>query len=168
MFAAGGFEDEALARAAALGAREYERRFGYTFLVCGQGRTARQILAAQATRLNNDPRMERLVVRAELAAITRVRLVTLLTRSARATWPAQPARPGYRASPDGYPPQRLLSAVSTVPTASAPTGPGAARPGAAGGIGGANGPGGGPGHGAGPARTNGPAADTGPGLRDAA
>jgi 2-oxo-4-hydroxy-4-carboxy-5-ureidoimidazoline decarboxylase len=114
VFAAGGFEDEDLARAAALGAREYEQRFGYVFLVCGQGRTARQILAALATRLTNEPRMERQVVRAELAAITRVRLVTLLARPPLDPRPAQPPRPGRRAALAGRPPQRLLSAVSTV------------------------------------------------------
>lgn len=130
VFAAAGFEDEALAEAAGHGAREYERRFGYVFLVCGQGRTARQILAALSTRLNNDPRMERLVVRAELAAVTRVRLVTLLTHPARATWPAQPAYPGYRASAGGHAPQRLLSAVSTASAASAPSG-GSVLPGGA-------------------------------------
>lgn len=130
VFAAGGFEDESLARAAADGARAYEQRFGYVFLVCGQGRTARQILAGLSTRLNNDPRMERLVVRAELAAITRVRLVTLLTRPARTTWPAQPARPGYRASQGGHAPQRLLSAVSAASTASA-AGGGSGTPGGA-------------------------------------
>ena len=119
VFAAGGFEDEDLARAAALGAREYEQRFGYVFLVCGQGRTARQILAALATRLTNEPRMERQVVRAELAAITRVRLVTLLARPPLDPRPAQPPRPARRAALAGHPPQRLLSAVSAVSTVSA-------------------------------------------------
>jgi 2-oxo-4-hydroxy-4-carboxy-5-ureidoimidazoline decarboxylase len=77
-FAASGFEEEPLARAVALGAREYEERFGYVFVICGQGRTAHQTLAALSTRLNNEPRTERLVVRAELAAIARIRLVKLL------------------------------------------------------------------------------------------
>lgn len=77
-FAASGFEEEPLARAVALGAREYEDRFGYVFVICGQGRTAHQTLAALSTRLNNEPRTERLVVRAELAAIARIRLVKLL------------------------------------------------------------------------------------------
>ena len=49
-FAASGFEEEPLARAVALGAREYEERFGYVFVICGQGRTAHQTLAAQIGR----------------------------------------------------------------------------------------------------------------------
>ena len=113
VFAAGGFEDEDLARAAAIGAREYEERFGYVFLVNGRGRTARQILAALATRLGNEPRLERQVVRSELAAITRVRLVTLLARPAWDTHPAQPSRSARRAALAGHPPQHLLSAVSS-------------------------------------------------------
>jgi 2-oxo-4-hydroxy-4-carboxy-5-ureidoimidazoline decarboxylase len=80
VFAASGFEEESLAQAAVLGAREYEERFGFVFLICGRGRTARQTLAALSTRLNNEPQMERLVVRAELAAIARIRLAKLLAR----------------------------------------------------------------------------------------
>ncbi len=72
-------EQDPLARAVALGAREYEDRFGFVFLICGQGRTAQQTLAALSARLTNEPRMERLVVRAELAAIARARLVRLLS-----------------------------------------------------------------------------------------
>jgi len=109
-FAVGGIDDEPLARAVALGAREYEERFGFVFLICSQGRTTQQTLAALSTRLTNDPRAERLVVRAELAAIARIRLVKLLaqpqppvrqrpplnvsgprTAPAGATWRAAPA-----------------------------------------------------------------------------
>jgi len=80
---AGDAEQDPLARAVALGAREYEERFGFVFLICSQGRTSQQTLAALSARLNNEPRMERLVVRAELAAITRARLVRLLARPPR-------------------------------------------------------------------------------------
>jgi len=83
VFAASGFEEEPLAQALALGAREYEKRFGFTFLICSQGRTAHQTLTALSTRLDNEPWMERLVVRAELAAIARIRLVKLLAQQAR-------------------------------------------------------------------------------------
>ena len=66
--------DETTALALAAANEAYERRFGFTFLICAAGKTASQILAALQDRVGNDPDAEREVVRAELAAIVRLRL----------------------------------------------------------------------------------------------
>jgi 2-oxo-4-hydroxy-4-carboxy-5-ureidoimidazoline decarboxylase len=57
---------------------EYERRFGYVFLVCATGRAPEQLLGALHERLDNDPQTEQDVVRRELAAIARLRLARVL------------------------------------------------------------------------------------------
>jgi 2-oxo-4-hydroxy-4-carboxy-5-ureidoimidazoline decarboxylase len=59
--------------------REYERRFGWVFLVFASGRTPADVLAAARDRLANDEATEREVVRAELAKITQLRLHRLLS-----------------------------------------------------------------------------------------
>ena len=56
----------------------YEQRFGHVFLVCATGRTPLQILEALTERLDNDERTEQAVVRRELAAIVRLRLLKIL------------------------------------------------------------------------------------------
>ncbi|MCW2494147.1 MAG: decarboxylase [Jatrophihabitans sp.] len=53
----------------------YEQRFGHVFLICATGRSAEQMLAALQQRLGNPTAMERDVVRAELQAIVRLRLI---------------------------------------------------------------------------------------------
>ena len=58
----------------AAGNAAYERRFGHVFLICAAGRSAADMLAAQARRMGNDPAAEREVVRAELLAIVALRL----------------------------------------------------------------------------------------------
>jgi 2-oxo-4-hydroxy-4-carboxy-5-ureidoimidazoline decarboxylase len=60
------------------GNRAYEQRFGHVYLVCASGRGAEELLAVLRGRLDNDPVTERAVVRAELAAINRLRLDQLL------------------------------------------------------------------------------------------
>jgi 2-oxo-4-hydroxy-4-carboxy-5-ureidoimidazoline decarboxylase len=60
------------------GNRVYEQRFGHVYLVCASGRSAEELLAVLRGRLDNDPVTERAVVRAELAAINRLRLDQLL------------------------------------------------------------------------------------------
>lgn len=60
------------------GNREYERRFGHTFLICASGRSADEMLAALRARLGNDVATERAVVHDELRKITRLRLERLL------------------------------------------------------------------------------------------
>lgn len=64
--------------ALAEGNRAYEGRFGHVYLVCASGRGAEELLAVLRGRLGNDERTERRVVRAELAAINRLRLDQLL------------------------------------------------------------------------------------------
>jgi 2-oxo-4-hydroxy-4-carboxy-5-ureidoimidazoline decarboxylase len=53
---------------------EYERRFGHVFLICATGLSTDDILAALRTRLANDERAERAVVREELRKIAALRL----------------------------------------------------------------------------------------------
>ncbi|MEU4835279.1 2-oxo-4-hydroxy-4-carboxy-5-ureidoimidazoline decarboxylase [Streptosporangium sp. NPDC023615] len=60
------------------GNRAYERRFGHVYLVCATGLSAAELLDRLTGRLGNDEGTERDVVRAELAAITRLRLAKLL------------------------------------------------------------------------------------------
>jgi 2-oxo-4-hydroxy-4-carboxy-5-ureidoimidazoline decarboxylase len=64
--------------ALAAGNRAYEERFGHVYLVCATGRSADELLAILRERLRNDPTTERRVVRAELAAINRIRLDRLV------------------------------------------------------------------------------------------
>ena len=53
---------------------EYEQRFGHVFLICATGLTSAQMLAALRERLGHDEAAERVVVRAELTKIVRLRL----------------------------------------------------------------------------------------------
>ncbi|WP_028936003.1 2-oxo-4-hydroxy-4-carboxy-5-ureidoimidazoline decarboxylase [Pseudonocardia spinosispora] len=64
--------------ALAEGNRAYEERFGHVYLVCASGRGAEELLAVLRDRLDNDPATEWRVVRAELAAINRLRLARVL------------------------------------------------------------------------------------------
>jgi 2-oxo-4-hydroxy-4-carboxy-5-ureidoimidazoline decarboxylase len=64
--------------ALAEGNREYERRFGHTFLICASGLSADEMLAALRARLGNDEAAERAVVREELRRIARLRLERML------------------------------------------------------------------------------------------
>lgn len=74
--AAGAAADTLAALAA--GNREYERRFGYTFIVCATGRSAAQMLDLLHRRLDHPPADELRVAAAEQRAITRLRLAKLL------------------------------------------------------------------------------------------
>ena len=65
-------------RALADANREYERRFGYIYIVCATGRTADELLATVAERLRNDPDTELLIAAEEQRRITRLRLEKLL------------------------------------------------------------------------------------------
>jgi 2-oxo-4-hydroxy-4-carboxy-5-ureidoimidazoline decarboxylase len=58
---------------------EYEKEFGYVYLVCATGRTAEELLGILTERLENDPDTERRVMRSELAKINRLRLERLLS-----------------------------------------------------------------------------------------
>ena len=58
---------------------EYERRFGYTFLVSATGKTAAEILAILERRLRNEPGDELQVAADQQRMITDLRLAKLLT-----------------------------------------------------------------------------------------
>lgn len=66
---------EALAR----GNEEYERRFGYIFIVCATGKSAGEMLGLLQARLPHDPDTELKTAAAEQAKITRIRLAKLLS-----------------------------------------------------------------------------------------
>ncbi|NBE99342.1 2-oxo-4-hydroxy-4-carboxy-5-ureidoimidazoline decarboxylase [Nonomuraea sp. KC401] len=70
--------DDASRAALAEGNRAYEERFGHVYLVCATGLSGAELLARLTSRLRNDEESERDVVRAELAAITRLRLAKLI------------------------------------------------------------------------------------------
>ncbi|GAA3224533.1 2-oxo-4-hydroxy-4-carboxy-5-ureidoimidazoline decarboxylase [Actinocorallia longicatena] len=59
--------------------KAYEDRFGHVFLIRATGRTAEEMLSAARERLGNPEEAEREIVRAELAAITRLRIGKLVT-----------------------------------------------------------------------------------------
>lgn len=58
--------------------QEYERRFGYTYIVCATGKSAEEMLEIVRHRLGNDPDHELRVASAEQRQITRLRLEKLL------------------------------------------------------------------------------------------
>jgi 2-oxo-4-hydroxy-4-carboxy-5-ureidoimidazoline decarboxylase len=58
--------------------REYERRFGYIYVVCATGRSADEMLALARGRLHNAPKVELRVAAEEQLKITRLRLEKLL------------------------------------------------------------------------------------------
>ena len=65
-------------RALTEGNREYEKRFGYIFIVCASGKTADQMLAILRERLSNDPDKELHIAAEEQRKITQIRLNKLI------------------------------------------------------------------------------------------
>lgn len=63
----------------AQGNAEYESKFGYIFIVCATGKSAREMLEILEKRLANDAKAELPVAAAEQKKITRLRLEKLLT-----------------------------------------------------------------------------------------
>jgi OHCU decarboxylase len=63
----------------ARGNRDYEQRFGYTFLVCATGKTAEEMLAMLENRLKNAPHEELQVAAVEQRKITGLRLMKLVS-----------------------------------------------------------------------------------------
>lgn len=53
---------------------EYERRFGYIFIVCATGKSAAEMLDILRGRLDNDPADELAITAGELARILHIRL----------------------------------------------------------------------------------------------
>ena len=62
----------------ATGNEDYERRFGYIFIVCATGKAADEMLALLQARLPNQPEKEILIAAGEQDKITRIRLEKLL------------------------------------------------------------------------------------------
>jgi len=60
------------------GNREYERRFGFIYIVCASGKSAGEMLAILRNRLNNSPASELREAAEEQKKITRLRLEKLL------------------------------------------------------------------------------------------
>lgn len=58
--------------------REYERRFGYIYIVCATGKSAQEMLTLARERLRNDPDVELRIAAEEQGKITRLRLEKLL------------------------------------------------------------------------------------------
>jgi OHCU decarboxylase len=64
--------------------REYERRFGYIYIVCATGVSADEMLALARGRLHNAPKVELRVAAEEQRKITQLRLHKLLVDEAHA------------------------------------------------------------------------------------
>jgi 2-oxo-4-hydroxy-4-carboxy-5-ureidoimidazoline decarboxylase len=60
------------------GNREYEKKFGYIFIVCATGKSAEEMLEILQSRLPNSPEEEMLVAADEQNKITKLRLEKLL------------------------------------------------------------------------------------------
>ena len=60
---------------------EYEKRFGFIFIICASGRSADEILAALRDRMGNELGAEILVAAREQQQITRLRLEKLVPAS---------------------------------------------------------------------------------------
>lgn len=69
--------DEATLEALRAGNAAYEARFGFVFLVCATGKSAREVLTLLEQRIGNDPETELGIAAAEQAKITRLRLEKL-------------------------------------------------------------------------------------------
>jgi 2-oxo-4-hydroxy-4-carboxy-5-ureidoimidazoline decarboxylase len=76
---------EDVRQALADGNREYERRFGYIYLVCATGKSAEEMLALLEQRMTNDPATELRVAAGEQAKITRLRLEKMFEPSSPRT-----------------------------------------------------------------------------------
>jgi len=64
--------------ALAQGNRQYERQFGFIFIICATGKTAEEMLSILNRRLQNSPETELEVAADEQRQITRLRLEKLL------------------------------------------------------------------------------------------
>lgn len=64
--------------ALAEGNREYERRFGFIFIICATGKSSEEILATLDQRLHNERDPETRIAAEEQQKITRLRLEKLL------------------------------------------------------------------------------------------
>ena len=62
------------------GNRQYDKKFGFIFIVCASGKSPEEMLAMLNHRLNNDSRTELSVAAQEQQKITRLRLEKLLNQ----------------------------------------------------------------------------------------
>lgn len=69
--------DDAMLAALAANNRRYFERFGYIFIVCASGKSAPEMAALLAVRLDNEPDIELAIAAREQARITRLRLEKL-------------------------------------------------------------------------------------------
>lgn len=69
---------EAILHALALANEEYEKKFGYIFIVCATGKSAEQMLGMLNIRLQNNPEVEIEVAAEEQSRITKLRIEKLL------------------------------------------------------------------------------------------
>ncbi|MGH9703636.1 MAG: 2-oxo-4-hydroxy-4-carboxy-5-ureidoimidazoline decarboxylase, partial [Candidatus Acidiferrales bacterium] len=58
--------------------QEYEKRFGFIFIICAAGKSSEEILADLKQRMANDAESELRVAAAEQSKITRLRLEKLI------------------------------------------------------------------------------------------
>lgn len=65
---------EDVLQALARGNTDYEKKFGFIFIVCATGKSASEMLAMLETRLNNDKKEEIKIAAAEQMKITHIRL----------------------------------------------------------------------------------------------
>ena len=61
------------------GNREYEKKFGYIFIVCATGKTAAEMLSILQQRLKHDPLKEITIAAEEQNKITHIRIDKLLS-----------------------------------------------------------------------------------------
>ncbi len=73
---------EATIQALAAGNQDYERKFGYIFIVCATGKSADDMLGLLRKRMANEPATEIGLAAAEQRKITRLRLEKLLAETA--------------------------------------------------------------------------------------
>ena len=68
-------------KALAEGNEKYEEKFGYIFIVCATGKTAKEMLTILNSRINNDPEKEILIAMHEQHKITEIRLHKLMANN---------------------------------------------------------------------------------------
>ena len=73
-----GRADDETRSALATANSEYERRFGYIYIVCATGKGPEEMLVLARARLRNDPEVELGIAAEEQRKITRLRLEKLL------------------------------------------------------------------------------------------
>ena len=70
-------DPDQIIEALAQGNAAFERRFGYIFIVCATGKSAKEMLDLLTARLQNDPVTEVRIAAEEQAKITELRLKQL-------------------------------------------------------------------------------------------